>query len=396
VDGAFGGAAPMSVVDLPTDVAGFRRGLVEWLDAHHDELRPAYHGHPDVEDELSQFQRVKRALFDAGWGRLGWPESLGGAGGSPMLRAVVGEEVAIRDIAAPGLWSMIEVLAPTVITFGTPALIAEMIPPLLRGDETWCQGFSEPGSGSDLASLSCRATPADDGWVINGQKVWTSYANLAERCVLLTRTGEPGSAHRGITAFFVDVDTPGITARPIEIQNGNLEFCEVFFDDVHVPTERMLGSVGQGWQIAMDVLPYERSTSFWHRGAYLLGRMDALVAQVAAGDPAHVDAKLLGEAYQGLVAFRCRSRATQFRIAANQDLGSETSIDKILVATAEQQLFDAVRDLLPGVVEFGTDEASQSWRWEYLYSRAATIYGGTAEVQRNIVARRLLDMGAER
>ena len=378
------------------DIREFRSGLVAWLDEHRDELRPSYEGFGSLDLQMEQFCKVKRMLFDAGWGRYGWDPSIGGLGGSPMLRAVVGEEVAARDLADAGAWSMIEVLAPTVITFGSAELVAEMLPPLLRGDETWCQGFSEPGTGSDLASLSCRATPVDGGWLVNGQKVWTSFVQYAQRCILLTRTGDPGSAHRGITAFFVDIDSPGITYSPIEIQNGRLEFAEVFYDDVFVPDARRLGDVGQGWQVAMDILPYERSTAFWHRGAFLHQRVSDLVRGVAAGGAADKDtAKALGEAFQSVFAFRCRSLDTQYRMAAGESLGAETSIDKILIASAEQQLFDTVRDLLPGVLEFGTDHEAEMWRMEYLYSRAATIYGGTGEIQRNIVARRLLDLGAE-
>lgn len=374
----------------------FRDGLVAWLEANAEMLRPQYEGHGTLDDHMTQFSRVKRELFDAGWGRYGWPELVGGFGGSPMLRAIVGEEIALRDLAEPGVWSMIEVLAPTVVSFGSPELVAAMLPPLLRGDETWCQGFSEPGTGSDLASLTCKATPVDGGYLINGQKVWTSYVQYAQRCILLTRTGEPGSAHRGITAFFVDVDSPGITYSPIEIQNGRLEFAEVFYDDVFVPTDRMLGAVGQGWQVAMDILPYERSTAFWHRGAFLHQRVGLLVEQVAdLGTPSKDAAKALGEAYLSVLSFRCRSARTQHRLERGESLGAETSIDKILVASADQLLFDTARELLDGAVEFDTDTAAEIWRAEYLYSKAATIYGGTGEIQRNIVARRLLDLGAE-
>jgi len=381
---------------IQSDVHEFRRDLAAWLDEHDAELRLPIEQHPTLDDELAQFRHVKRALFDAGWGRYGWSSAVGGLAGSSMLRAIVGEEIATRDLAEPGLWSMIEVLAPTVIAVGSPELVAAMVPPFLRGDEMWCQGFSEPDSGSDLASLSCRATAVDGGWSVNGQKVWTSFAQLATRCILLTRTGEPGSAHRGITAFFVDMDSPGITYRPIEIQNGRLEFCEVFYDDVFVPADRVLGGVGQGWQVAMNILPYERSTAFWHRGAFLHHRFDALVANVAAAGRRDTgDAHLLGEAFQTLMAFRFRSRETQHRLAGGESLGAETSIDKILIAAADQTLYNAARDLLPGVIEFDTDTAAGHWRWDYLYSKAATIYGGTAEIQRNIVARRLLDLGAE-
>lgn len=379
----------------------FRRSLVAWLDDNDAPLRltggqpPSVT--PDLDDELAQFRHVKQALFDAGWGRYGWAPEVGGLGGSPMFRAIVGEEIASRDLAEPGLWSMIEVLAPTVIAFGSPELIATMVPPLLRGDETWCQGFSEPSTGSDLASLTCKATKVDGGFRVSGQKVWTSYAQVAQRCILLTRTGEPGSAHRGITALFVDMDSPGLTFRPIEIQSGALEFCEVFYDDVFVPESRLLGSVGQGWQVAMDILPYERSTSFWHRGAFLHHRMDQMVAAAAAHDGQVNDheAHVLGEAYQAVMAFRCRSLHTQHRVSDGEQLGAETSVDKILTAIAEQTLFDAARDVLPGVLEFGTDADAARWRREFMYSRAATIYGGTSEIQRNIVARRLLNMGVE-
>jgi len=289
------------------------------------------------------------------------------------------------------------VLAPTLIDFARPDLAAEVVPRLLSGAEMWCQGFSEPETGSDLAALRCRAEPDGDAataasWVINGQKVWTSLAQYADRCVLLTRTGPVESRHRAITAFFVDMDTPGITVRPIEMLNGVREFAEVFFDDVVVPADRVLGEVNGGWAVAMSILPYERSSCFWQRIAYLYRRLERLV-QVAPDDVR--SAEVIGNAYVQLHALRARSRLTQHRLAAGETLGAETSIDKVLVAAGEQATYDAVLRLLPGVVETDDTAAGKAWRAEYLYSRAATIYGGTAEVQRNIIAKRLLDLGAE-
>src|SRR5262249_10533030 len=155
-----------------------------------------------------------------------------------------------------GIYSMVEVLTPTMISYARPELAAEMVPLLLSGREQWCQGFSEPGSGSDLASLTTRAEPRGADWVINGQKVWTSLAQYSARCVLLARTA-PG--HSGISAFFLDMDTPGITVRPLRTMHGVDEFAEVFLDDVVVPGARMLGRPGDGWRLAMDLLPYERS-----------------------------------------------------------------------------------------------------------------------------------------
>ncbi|PXY33294.1 acyl-CoA dehydrogenase family protein [Prauserella endophytica] len=361
------------------NVEEFRSGVRAWLDEH--DLSPGHDG--SFAGEVAQLARVRRALFDAGWMRYGWPEEIGGLGGPAVLRAVLGEEVTTRELADPGIYSMVEVLAPTMLAYAPKRLAAEMVPRLLDGSEQWCQGFSEPGSGSDLASLTTRALPRGDDWVVSGQKVWTSLAQFASRCVLLARTA-PG--HDGITAFFLDMDTPGITVRPLRTMHGREEFCEVFLDDVVVPGDRILGRPGDGWRLAMDLLPHERSTCFWHRIAHLYTRLDRLTAETSSADDG-----ALGAAFLALHTIRCRSHATQRRLADGAKLGPETSVDKVLLATAEQRLFDTARDLLPGVLEL--DESP--WRSEFLYSRAATIYGGTAEIQRNIIARRLLGLGRE-
>jgi alkylation response protein AidB-like acyl-CoA dehydrogenase len=314
-----------------------------------------------------------------------------------MLRTELGAALAGRDLADPGLFSLIEVLAPTRIDVAPEGLATDVVPRLLSGEEIWCQGVSEPGTGSDLASLACRAVPDGDPetaptWVINGQKVWTSLAQYSDRCVLLTRTGSPDSRHHGITAFFVDMDTPGITVAPIEMINGMHEFAEVFFDDVVVPRERVLGDVNGGWAVAMSILPYERSSCFWQRIAYLYRRLESVVDAAPDDDRT---AGILGEAYLQLHALRARSRATQHRLADGETLGAETSIDKVLVSTTEHTTYDAARRVLAGVVETDDSATGEQWRAEYLYSRAATIYGGTLEVQRNIIARRLLDLGSD-
>ncbi|HEV3133117.1 MAG TPA: acyl-CoA dehydrogenase family protein [Acidimicrobiia bacterium] len=379
------------------DIAEFRGGLTAWLDAHHDELAPAFSPPGTLDDHVAQMQRVKSVLFEAGWMRWGWPERVGGLGGSPMLRTELGAALATRDLTDPGLYSLVEVLAPTLIDFASPELAAEFVPRLLSGEEVWCQGFSEPNAGSDLASLACRAVP--DGpaesaarWVVSGQKVWTSLAQYSDRCVLLARTGSTESRHRGITAFFVDMDAPGITVAPIEMINGVAEFAQVFFDDVELPADRVLGELGGGWAVAMSILPYERSSCFWQRTAYLARRLQLLVD--AAADDERT-AAVVGDAFVQLHELRARSRATQHRLADGATLGVETSIDKVLVATAEQTIYDAVLRLLPGIVEVDDTPAGEALRTEYLYSRAATIYGGTVEVQRNIIARRLLDLGGD-
>ena len=289
-----------------------------WLDEHTAELAPDFEGIGTLDQQMAQLRKVMRLTYDAGFMSMGWPERVGGLGGSNLLRAYLAEAVTSRDLVEAGLYSMPEVLAPTMIDFAPEELAAEMVPLLLRGDEVWCQGFSEPGTGSNLASLICRAKRTDEGWRINGQKVWTSLAQFASRCVLLTRTGTVESAHRGITALFVDMDTPGITVRPIETMHGSPEFCEVFYDDVLVPHDRLLGEVDRGWSIAMDLLPYERSTALWQRAAYLQRRLEQLVEAAPAGA---LDPSAVGEVTQLVLAFRARSRRHAAAAGGGRDPG---------------------------------------------------------------------------
>lgn len=375
------------------ELKDFKVAVDAWLDDEADALAPEYEGIGSLAQQLHQLNKVRRLTYDAGWARFGWPERVGGRGGSNLLRAYLAEALTAGDLVEAGLYTLPEFLVPTMLDYAPPDLAAEMVPLVLRGDETWCQGFSEPDSGSNLASLACRATRTAGGWEVTGQKVWTSLAQFAQRCVLLTRTGSPESAHRGITAFFVDMDRPGITVRPIETMHGVEEFCEVFFDGVVVPADRLLGEVDGGWSVAMDLLPYERSTALWQRAAFLQRRLQQLVHRAPPGslDPAD-----LGAATELLWAFRARSRTTQYRLDAGEHLGAETSVDKVLVAAAEQAVFELAGDALGTEIALGDDPASGLWRAEVLYARAASIYGGSTEIQRNIIARRLLELGDDR
>jgi alkylation response protein AidB-like acyl-CoA dehydrogenase len=216
--------------------------------------------------------------------------------------------------------------------------------------------------------------------------LWTSWAHHATRCVVLARTGGPGS--RGISAFLVDMDAPGVTASPLQTMAGVDEFCSTSFVDVRVPAHRLLGVVGQGWQVAQFILSCERGAIFWQRGAWLAHHLARLLP-LARSPRAEA---LIGEAYQLLWAFRARSRATQARIALGELPGPEASVDKIMIAAADQAVFDAARELLLGELETGDGADAESWRREWAYSRAATIYGGTSEIQKDIVSLRLLDL----
>jgi alkylation response protein AidB-like acyl-CoA dehydrogenase len=285
---------------------------------------------------------------------------------------------------------MTEVLGPAVAVYGSPPLSSEVFPSLLRGDELWCQGFSEPEAGSDLGSLRTVAVRDGDGWVIKGQKLWTSWAHHAARCIVLARTEGPNTGSRGISAFFVDMDSPGITVQPILTMAEVDEFCETFFDEVRVPGARLLGKRGEGWKVAQHILACERGPIFWQRASWLLHHLGEVAALANASDTSAQ--RLLGLAYADVFALRARSRSTQYLVAKGDLRAAESSIDKILIATADQAVFDAARYIFAGTIEFDDSPLADRFRKEWAYSRAATIYGGTSEIQRDIVAARLLGL----
>jgi alkylation response protein AidB-like acyl-CoA dehydrogenase len=307
-----------------------------------------------------------------------------------LFRAVLGEELTGRGLVHSAAYSMTEVLGPAVVEYASVSLAAEVVPSMLRGDETWCQGFSEPQAGSDLGSLRTTAIRDGDMWVLRGQKLWTSWAHHAARCIVLARTEGPDTGSRGISAFFVDMNSTGVNVHPLDTMAGVDEFCETFFDEVRVPQERLLGAQGQGWRVAQHILACERGPIFWQRASWLLHHLGEIATMADVSDA--VAQRLIGLAFADVSALRARSRSTQERVAAG-DLGAaESSIDKILIAAADQAVFDAARHVLPGVVEFDDSPLADRYRKEWAYSRAATIYGGTSEIQRDIVASRLLHL----
>jgi alkylation response protein AidB-like acyl-CoA dehydrogenase len=382
------GMIAAEVAGAGESVETFRFRLCDWIEQHLSVLTPPARRADDVGGELAHQRLVQQLLFDAGWMRWGWPERVGGLGGSPLLRAALGEELTGRALVHTTSWSMHEVLGPAVMTYGQPQVVEGAFPRLLRGDEFWCQGFSEPDAGSDLGGLRTSARRTDAGWVINGEKLWTSWGHYATRCVVLARTGDAGSGSRGISAFLVDMSAPGISARPLRTMAEVDEFSATSFVDVEVPPETLLGEEGAGWRIAQHVLSCERGAIFWQRGAWLHHHLASLLDRVRDDG----DAALVGEAFELLWAFRARSRATQYEFARQETLGPGTSVDKILIAQADQAVFDTAQRLLGGALEVDDEAASTWWRREWAYSRAATIYGGTTEIQKDIVSTRLLGL----
>jgi hypothetical protein len=333
-------------------------------------------------------------LSRGGWSLLGWPEEAGGAGGDERHRAVLYDELSAADLPIPAPHLMLETLGPPVVRFA-PALAAQYLPAYLRGDEWWGQGFSEPEAGSDLASLRCRARRDGDNYVISGQKLWTSHGATSTRLVCLVRTGTPESRHRGLSMIMVDVDTPGVSVRPVALASGDNELAEVFFDDAVVPASRLVGEEGQGWAVAMYLLQFERAMYAWMSAAEALRRLRELRAQVAARKLPDGAATRLGETYSNLITLRARSADTVRRLAAGATVGPEASVDKVLLATLEISLNDLARDLLGAEFVFGDSAEAGQWRSDWWYSRAATILGGSAEVQRTILADHVLGLPKE-
>ena len=378
---------------LVTDLPAYRAAVREFVTSPAvDKWRGSYID--DVAEEMRFTAGLMRVLYDAGFGRYGLPPEAGGLGGDVRHWAVLFDELSLAGITPTGQHSLLVTLAYPVARFA-PRLAADYLPEFLSGDGWWGQGFSESEAGSDLAALRCRARRDGDDYVISGHKIWTSHAETANRIFLLARTGTAESRHRGLSMILVDVDAPGVTVRPIRLASGRAELAECFFDDVRVPAARLIGADGEGWAVAMYLLQYERAAWAWLRAAVLLQRLRSLVGLLsdgAAPAPAAGAAvsEVLGTVYLDLLSLRARSVDTVRRLAAGQTVGPEASADKLLLGACEQSVYDAARSLLGPRFLFG--DASRQWREEWWYSRTTTIYGGSAEVQRGIIADRVLKL----
>src|SRR3984885_6501664 len=377
---------------LVTDLRAYQAAVREFVGSPAvDKWRGSYID--DVAEEMRFTAGLMRVLYDAGFGRYGLPPEAGGLGGDVRPWAVLFDELSLAGITPTGQHSLLVTLAYPVARFA-PRLAADYLPEFLPGDGWWGQGFSESEAGSDLAALRCRAARDGDEYVISGHKIWTSLAETATRIVMLVRTGTPESRHRGLSMILVDVDTPGVTVRPIRLASGRAELAGCFFDDVRVPASRLIGAEGEGWAVAMFLLQYERALWAWLRAAVLLQRLRALTALVpgGAGHDAAVN-EALGAVYLDLLSLRARSVETVRRLAAGQTVGPEASADKLLLGACEQSVYEAARSLLGPRFLFG--DSSRQWREEGGYSRTTTIYGGSAEVQRGIIADRVLKLPKE-
>ncbi|MER7127578.1 acyl-CoA dehydrogenase family protein [Streptosporangium saharense] len=371
----------MDYRDTPEEAA-FRATLREWL----TESIPA--GWDKVEDPEAAARLRRswhRTLYQAGYVGMSWPVEYGGRGLSATYDAILNEEAG--NLNAPPLPS-VGYLGRAIFTYGSEEQKRRFLPTLLSGEVQWCQGFSEPEAGSDLASLRTTAKPDGDHYVVNGQKMWTSGGQYADWCMLLARTDSEVPKHRGISCFLVPMSEPGVTVRPIVIASGEAETCEVFWDEVRVPVAQRLGEPGEGWRIAMTTVAYERGPAdigFIATYRRTLARVERMAAERGLLDRPETR-KQLARAYVRGEVLRLNCVEQLAARVSGQQPGPEGSVAKLLWADAEQSLQHLAMDIL------GADELTgveSGWLSSYFTSRPVSVYGGSAQIQKNIIARML-------
>jgi alkylation response protein AidB-like acyl-CoA dehydrogenase len=378
--------------DNPEEAA-FRGEVQAWLDENlTDDVRGSRFGERRFED-VSREWSLK--LFEAGYAGLTWPKEYGGAGAPYSYQAILLEESA-RAEAPPHIGVIgLGMAGPTIIAYGTEEQKQRHLPKILSAEEIWCQGFSEPGAGSDLASVLTRAERRDDHFVVNGQKVWSSFAHIADWCILVTRS-EPGSErHAGLTYMIVDMHSPGVEVRPLRQLTGQAEFNEIFFTDVEVPVENVLGAIGDGWSVAMTTLLHERGTL----GFALTGVLDVSVRKlIALAREKNVDDPLLldrvAQEWIELQALKFTNYRALTALMKTGIPGPEGSISKLHWSEANQRLTKLALELLGE--EAQVVDGDGEWQYQQLRSRGNTIEAGTSEVLRSIVAERVLGLPRSR
>ncbi len=376
----------------------FRDEVRAWLQANlRRPWREEWRDPAATEDSLVELRRQwQRKLHQAGYLGVDWPPEWGGRGLTHVEKSLLESEMSRAD--APQILNFlgISLLGPALIHHGTEAQRRRFIPPMLSADEIWCQGFSEPGAGSDLASLRTSAVLDGDSFVLNGQKIWTTLGLWADWIFVLART-DPKDRYGGISFILCKLDTPGVTVRPLRQITGESEFGEVFFEDARVPRENLVGKIGEGWRVAMTLLAYERgagSLGLAYRYGHDLERLAKTCNELGRTDAA------VREKLARLLVENEVMRANGIRMLANladgRPPGPESSIEKIFWSEFDKRFRETALDLLgPGaqLTRASADARTDvDWTREFLWSRAGTIYSGSSEIQRNIIAKRVLNL----
>jgi len=377
----------------------FRIELRGWLRENLPEPWPEVAGGSETDPGyLEHLRKWQQTVFAGGWSGIAWPKEYGGRGASYIEQAILQEEMAAAD-APPQIGVIgLSLVGPTIIAVGTNEQKKRHLSKILSGEDIWCQGFSEPNAGSDLASLSTAAERDGDSFVVNGQKVWTSFAHIADWCLLLARTNQEATKHKGITCLLLDMKTPGIEVRPLRMMSGESVFNEVFFTDVRIPAANVLGDVDQGWGVALTALMNERANL--GAGLYAMFRrtVDSLVEHAKnmrrGGRPLAADScvrQKLARMHVELEVFRLNNLRALTRLSKTGMPGPEASIQKLYWSEYNQRLCQMAMEILGPQAQLSGFDGGR-WAYNYLRARGNTIEAGTSEVQRNVIAQRVLGL----
>jgi alkylation response protein AidB-like acyl-CoA dehydrogenase len=369
----------------------FTHRLRSWLNAHQRDAPRRSVLAPQDAAGVARWRSWQADLADAGYVGVTWPESYGGAGGLPAHQVIVDQELEARGIVGPFDFVGVGMIGPTLLARGTQDQCERYVRPLLRADETWCQLLSEPGAGSDLAAVQTRARAQDDGsWRVDGQKVWTSFAQHAAFGILLARTDPDVAKHKGLTMFIVPMDAPGVTIRPLRQITGDAEFNEVFLDDVVLAPEQRIGEIGEGWKVALTMLSFERLAV---GSGHLAAPVERLAAVVGACEISRSDPHLrvrLGQVGSELLALRCTVERLVQQIAQGQVPGPEAGFVKMSSVTASLAACRLA-------VDVAGPEALLGEEWGHQVSALPGVRsaGGTEEILRNVIGERVLGLPPE-
>ncbi len=389
----------MDFDDTPEEAA-FRAEARAWLEAnaipkgHPDDFSAGMWSTAYSEDTLIKRSREWQGrLYDGGWAGITWPKEVGGRGGRPIESVIFNQEQAKFGVAVGVFTVAIGMVGPTLLRHGTKEQQARYLPAMLKGDELWCQLFSETEAGSDLANVATRAVRDGDEWVVNGQKVWTSSAQRAEWGILLARTDPEAPKHKGITYFLVDMRSPGIEIRPLRQMTGDAHFSEVFLDDVRIPAANVVGEVDDGWKVAQTTLASERTAiAGGSGGADPPGLIQMAKDLGVSDDPlirqAVVQAHLMNELLRFL---RYRS---QTALSKGTAPGPETSVMKLLYARFMQHMTRTAMQVQGPTAMLAGDELPRGgvWTTKFLHSPSLRIAGGSDQIQGNIIGERVLGL----
>ncbi|GLY40249.1 acyl-CoA dehydrogenase [Amycolatopsis sp. NBRC 101858] len=371
-------------LDIDEASAAFRDEARDWLDAHVRTL-PSM----DTAEGFAAHREWEAELAEARWSVVSWPREYHGRDAS-MLQWLLFEEEYYAS-GAPGRVGQngIFMLGPTLFAHGTQEQRDRILPAMARGDEVWAQAWSEPEAGSDIAALRSTAVRTDGGWRLSGQKTWSSRASFADRAFGLFRTDPDAQRHHGLTYFMADLRAGGVTVRPIPQLDGEPGFAEIFFDDVFVPDEDVIGEVGQGWRVAMTTANNERGLSLRSPGRFLAAA-DRLVDLWRSQESPPSTQDRVADAWIGARAYQLYTFGTVSRLADGGELGPESSVNKLFWSHLDVELHETALDVLGPAAETERD-----WVDGYLFSLAGPIYGGTDQIQRNTIAERLLKLPRE-